>query len=1152
MSATIQDVLANAGISFRPGGWLRLKGPGLDAISVNAESGGWRDHRSGEHGNFSALCSKLGIDDCGIVISGSTQANGTENEESSDWARAAWGRGIPAVPPKRPSGWAASSWDNWQEQFADHREAVYDYLASRGLDPLPLLPLIRIQPQLNPRTKPDGTPNVDAEMADAGSDFAFLIPMYQIGKREIPKNLCGVQRTFLKFGEDKYSRTQKIGRAMLGKKGVTTLAPSGSPVILPVAEPAIGSGEGFETVASFVQIMRRPGVVCWDWSGLKVWSESLNPGEDAPWVAFLVDYDTSQTGQRESAAAVRRIMAHPHGKAVYLLPPESITPDAKGNRDWNDLLRQSPKSFAAEIIHAWHKADENMALAPIVEVSPLSTIKTPTDAEAGETIADAVEQHFAYQQAEKAVKAYLPRYLELREELAKWQEIPLEERKARKLKRPKLAPLLIKVTPGVGKSHLIREILQSFEDVPLLILTRSHELADAYGEAGAFHYYGRAEAPEEPKGASYKGEEVRKFPGNTCLNFQTIKITTDNNHIPALTACRNCEYGRKFIIATYHKDSQPYKEAMAWLLENGFTDRQIRDIPACMWLGHQADAGDARVVVAPNASYSETLATWNTRGEDGKAANKPRLVIVDETPDLTRHLTANSENLGLHAQKCMQMIARLERSPLKSGIVEVDQTQQQLLADLKDALDKLRQLARVAGNSVGTKEVQRLPESLVGELKELHVKWLPGATALWEKAEIKYGHEPIVPLRVLHAVMRSVATNTVIIRDGQIHANEITPLGERIKDGLPSIVLDATPSPTVEYLVNRKGGQVIAAIAKQHVNISHFNQFLHGRTWKNKAHQQEELEALLTLKQAQEETTGKVPVVLTYMPHCELAAKDEDPDWGYFGRDDIGQDRWNGRDMLIFGGPILSPLAQEIMYNADLMLLRLAGDTDMPDWSQEIERNAKVVVGKKVIISKAPLPVDSVLRQWVLNGYARRMVQAIGRPRAVWATEPINIWIVGGLPLAGLAAYGLEVSEYREEKRNKNDTKSKIALERVQGAVASLQSADQDPSYRAVNEWFEQHSMPEVRYNAWKKVMQQSVYDLDRDTYRVVDALLKALQSVVDSAKICGCDPADIARDRIADGVSLPPVQRAASALVLEGSPEYAGDWPSPENVPPS
>jgi hypothetical protein len=1158
--STVADVLANAGIRYKPGRWLRLKGHDLDAISVNSVSGAFKDHRSGEHGSWPMLCARLGIDSGGIVIDAAAISKGKTNQEkaastSIQWAKTQWGRGIPAIQPKRPGGWAQAAWDTDQQKYTDQREAVYDYLLSRGLDPMQFLPTIRIQTELNPRYK-DGEPdNVDAEMMDAGADFAFLMPMYTIGNAEIAENICGVQRTFLKFPEDKYSRVQKIGRGMLGKKGVTTLAPPGNPVILPVSGPVIGSGEGFETVASFVQAMKRPGVVCWDWSGLKAWSESLHPGEGAPTVAILVDSDASQIGQRESAAAVRRIMAHEHGKAVYLLPPEYIIPDTKGNRDWNDWLRQSPDQFAAEIIHAWHKSDENIALAPISDDGPAIQQKGPRDADVVQSIAGAVERHIAFQFAERAAKEYMPAYLFHLDKIKEWKNVSEEERKAKKLKKPKLPPLLIKVTTGVGKSHLIREIVKLFKDVPLLILTRTHELAEDYTTAGAFQYHGRANPFVEPLNeVNYTEADMKengsKFRDNDCFKYPIIEITSANNHVPALTACRNCEHGRKYMLETYHEKSQPYLDARVWFASNGFDSEQVEQVPACLWLSHQATASRKRVVVAPNASYSETLATWRT--PDGDV---PRMVIVDEIPDLTRQLQASSADLGTHARKCLDLMqffseklnkVRGEQS-LESGTqtMELEKT----LADLKAGHRLLQRLARALGDSVGEDCLQRLPDDLVRLVKDLHVDWLPGATARWEKAELRYGHEPFVPLRIMKGNLESVATGTYSVVDGKLHVQEITTLADRFRKGLPSILLDATPSPAVEFMVQRKGGQIVAAIAKQHVRIVHFNQYLHGRTWKNKEHQQSELESLLTLKEQMMAETGNAPVTLTYMPHCQLADKTADMEWGYFGRDDVGQDNWKLRDMLIFGGPIFSPTTQALSYNSELMLKRLAGDKSSPNWNADIERGAEVTVGNKIVTSKAPLPVDPALREWVLDNYARRMAQGIGRARAVWATadNPINVWIAGGLPLAGLAAYGLEVAEYREEKQNMNNESQQRAEEKVQVAMATLQGADKDTGYRAVQKELERMGLPGVRYAAWKRV-QQHVYGPDNDTYKAVDDLLKALGSIAKVAEWNGVDLSDAALD-LWNHPRTEPVTHAAAQIILEASPN-SRKWRAEQPLP--
>ena len=1150
----IQEVLTNAGIGYRPGRWLRLKGPDLDAISVNAESGAFKDHRTGERGGFHALCARLGIDSGRVVIDASAISRAKTDQEKADtnsiqWAKTQWARGIPAVQPKRPSGWSQAAWDSDQSQYSDHREAVYDYLTSRGLDPMPFLSLIRIQTQLNPRYKEGKPDNIDAEMVDAGADFAFLVPMYAIGKPEIAENLCGIQRTYLSFSVDKYQHAQKVGRAMLGKKGVTTtLPPSGSPVLLPTSEPVLGAGEGFETVASFVQTMKRPGIVCWDWSGLKAWSESLNPGEGAPLVALLVDNDTSETGQRESAGAVRRIAAHEHGKAVYLLPPESIVPDAKGNRDWNDLLKQSPDQFAAEIIHSWHKSDENVALAPVSDDGPAIQQKGPKDADAPQAIAEAVAQHFAYQAMEQAMADYLVAFHEYMEKLKVWQNMPKDARKEEKLKRPKLPPLLIKVTTGVGKSHIMREILQNFaEKIPMLILTRTHKLAADYAEVGAFPYHGRSQPNFDPKDEA-KGYTLAdlKQPGATfqqwdCFKYPIIELVAEKNHVPALTACRSCEHGRKFMLENYHEKSVPYMDAKDWFHTNHLNPENI---PACLWLSHQMETSHARVVVAPNASYSDTLAHQQTP-ED----TLERLVIVDEIPDLARHIEATSSDMGVYARKCLDA-----EEYLSKRITETDEDKadlEKIIADNQMALDLFQRTGAWLGRSVGKKGIQAIPEEMVSLVKALHVDWLPGATARWEKAEVHYGHEPFVPLRMMKGLVESIATGTAIVESGLIHVHEITTLGDRIRKGLPTILLDATPSSAVEYMVQQKDGRIVDAIAKQHVRIVHFNQYLHGRTWKNKDHQKQELSSLLNLKEQMQEETGNVPVVLTYMPHCQLADTVEDPEWGYFGRDDIGQDNWKGRDMLIFGGPLFSPTTQALSYNAEIMLKRLAGDKTSPDWNAEIERGVDVTVGNKVIVSKAPLPSDPVLRQWVLDNYARRMVQGVGRARAVWATEdnkPINVWIAGGLPLAGLAAHGLEVAEYREEKQNMNDESSRSTQEKVQAAMASLQAADKDPTYRQVNKWLVKTGQPEVRYAAWKKadgILSTAPYNNHNEA---VDALLAALGSIV---KVAGWNDVDVS-DAALDLWKHPKtdlVTRAAAQIILEASPN-SGKWRQEQTSP--
>lgn len=1125
--SSVSSVLHDAGIRFSGGAWLRLKGDGFDAISVNAVSGGWKDHRTGEHGNFHTLAVKLGFDDDGIIIDAdaiqkSKAAAESQSEKSRQWARTQWARGISAVKPAREP-------QQTQSKHEDARDAIYDYLMSRGLDPLPLLPLIKFSTIFNQKS------DVDAEMLDAGADFWFMIPMYEIGKAQIAENVCGVQRTYLKFAPDDYHKTEKIGRAMLGRKGVTAIAGHKNPIALPTDRRVLGAGEGFETVASFVQSTGHGGVVAWDWSGLKKWSESINAGQNAPLIAFLVDSDKSETGQRQSAAAVQRINTQEFGKAVYLLPPDSIIPDAKGNRDWNDLLRQSPEDFAAEIVRAWHKSDENLALAPAGKDDDASVIKGyngPKDAEVKQAIADAVEQHFAFEKMEKAIIQFEADFSEFQQKMEEWKALKKEARKEKGLKKPELPPMLIKITTGVGKSYKIRKLLQQTK-LPLLILTRTHELARDYKEADqekVFAYHGRSNPLVQAKAytADFVDEHLPEFAESDCFKYPVISLVAENNHVPMLTACRECEHGRKFIVENYDEKSDAYADAIEWFGVN----RVDKDtVPPCLWLSHQMAASHSRIVVAPNASFSDSLATWQT--PDGPVQ---RLIIVDEMPDLTRKISANSSDIGNNVANAQKAIKYLQNHN-DDDDEEEKEAKEKIINDLENAIEIFKETGKWLGEAMD-KGIQKIPDEIIARVEKLHVDWLPGATARWEKAEIKYGREPFIPLRMMRAMIESVGTGTALTEKGILYINEATALDEFINKGKSCILLDATPSRAVESIVKKKGGQIVHAIAKQHINLIHFNQYLHGRTWKNIKHKQAELVRLMGFDEMMQEETGNTPNKLTYMPLCEFADKTDDEKWGYFGRDDIGQDRWKGQDLLIFGGPLFSPLTQAIAYNAELMLMRLAGVKNLPDWSQEIERNQEVVVGNKVVTSKAPLPVDPALREWVLADYARRIAQAIGRVRGVWASpdKPINVWIAGGLPLAGLAEHGVTVTEYRQEKSiNLRDKAHKETVEKVQVAIAALQAADQDPSYRAINKWLANHGLPNVRYDAWKSISKASTGP-NKDTYEPVDNLLASLDSLQKVADWSGNDISDVALNTW-NAPGLDPEIRIAAEIILQVSP---------------
>ncbi|MDA8151362.1 MAG: toprim domain-containing protein [Acidithiobacillus ferrooxidans] len=1118
LNAHIPEVLTNAGIGYRGGRWLRLKGQDLDAISVNAESGGWRDHRTGEHGPFHALCERLGIDDGGIIIDRQVIKQARDNQAKADararqHARTSWARGIHAVTPKRPPGWAQAAWDKEQERYQDQRATVYDYLLSRGLEPSLFMHMIKIAALEHSQ--------VDQEMVEAGADFLFMIPMYQIGKSEKPEHITGVQRTYLAFEDGAHLPARKVGRAMLGKKGVTSLVAAGSPVILPESGPVLFAGEGFETVASAVQAMRRHGVVCWDWSELRAWSADIKPSVTSPLVAVLVDRDTSETGQRESAAAVRRIAAHEHGKAVYLLPPETIQPDAKRNRDWNDLLSQSSDQFAAEIIRAWHMSDKNMALAPASQAQLASAqFRRTRKADIAQAVADAADLASVMAELETKVAEYIQMYI-----AAQRGDSSL----------PQTKPLLIHVTTGGGKSHLFREKVKQFiaERIPAIILTRTHELGAEYAQAGATHYYGRAPLVDE--------EHPQPW---TCRKYPVVMMAAKKNHAPAASACRHCEHGMSWAFLNYDPHSEPHKNAAAWLRERGLS---ADDVLPCEFMSWLRRIQMKMVVVAPNASFSDGLLRYREMqliGDEESEGEQKRLPVVDEIPDLLRNISITTADLAEHAAKARKEIADIEH---KAGGGEPSEEDSNVIKALQKAVDGLlRPLAAFLGEHTVDQGILHLPHELRQSIAKLRIDWLPSSTANWEKVEMEYGQAVVIPLRAAKAIVDSCQTGTLTIKSGCIEAQEMTTLGAYIAAGKPCILLDATPTADVQAAVLAAGGDIHRALITQNVEIVRYCDRAHNRTFKNDQHKAREVEQMdvSVLEMARER--GRDPAVITYSTICDVADVDEKKR-GYFGRHDVGHDQWNGDDLLQWGGPMLSPDAIRQRYQGQRMVALMSGApaNDWPEYSDQVVYGTWVTVGTNEEQSLVPLSANEKIREWVLNDYGNREAQIIGRARGARSEKTLQVRIHGGMPLAGLARHGLAVAGYRTESGRKlveiNGERAREAEQRIMQAMAALSSADHDTAYRAVNKWLADRNLPAVRYDTWKRV--QSVYGLDKGNIQAVDNLLAALQNTVDAAQITGCDPADVASDRLAVP-DLPTIYHAAACVVLDQAPPGPGAVP--------
>jgi hypothetical protein len=71
-------------------------------------------------------------------------------------------------------------------------------------------------------------------------------------------------------------------------------------------------------------------------------------------------------------------------------------------------------------------------------------------------------------------------------------------------------------------------------------------------------------------------------------------------------------------------------------------------------------------------------------------------------------------------------------------------------------------------------------------------------------------------------------------------------------------------------------------------------------------------------------------------------------------------------------------------------------------------------------------------RDWLLRQVGADVFQAIGRLRAVWATEPVQVEIYGLLPIVG---FGMHVDEFRLEPQGRLAKKTKARAVIAQGVV---------------------------------------------------------------------------------------------------------------------
>ena len=204
---------------------------------------------------------------------------------------------------------------------------------------------------------------------------------------------------------------------------------------------------------------------------------------------------------------------------------------------------------------------------------------------------------------------------------------------------------------------------------------------------------------------------------------------------------------------------------------------------------------------------------------------------------------------------------------------------------------------------------------------------------------------------------------------------------------------------------------------------------------------------------------------------------------GWWGAHERGHNEWTGRHMVIFGGTFTSGAEQASRYESARVFALSAGaaEADWPAWDDEVTEGLWISEGTHEVQCLARLPSNPVIRRWLLADYCAAIVQAIGRARGVWMTsaDPCEIHVYGGLPIVGLAEYGLSIDEYRDDPGgwrtvdSHNRAQSADSRSRILIAVEALQAVGGKITFRGVNGFLHAENLPGLSPRAYTRLVRE-------------------------------------------------------------------------------
>lgn len=978
MSAPYIDVRAAldaAGIRYtRSGNWLRCRAIWRDSkdadLAIHSETGVWKDHGGGgEHGGWRQLCELLGI------YNPNASSAWTEADRAAWRARKESRKAEEAKDASRRMRAAMSLWErrsvSLDRPTDKNAAAMRDYIQYRGLRLETLMQVARAG-------QSNGLPCLVYGRWDPRTGKITTV------HREWDKRTWPARKGSNKRGLGPQFWSNQTAYIEYNRWDGAPVAPGAMAAIAEGQLSAACAAElypGSPVISTFTMggIERPPAARI---------KELVEAG-------FTILILGDRGGMKAAQECARQILlACPGAKIRIAVPPEERVEGQKKGEDWLDV-RVGYEGVGGLGDEATRELIEQHATVPDTpSVTPMIPWRRRQDAPERPTLPPLKDM-----QAE--LHAALPGAI----------EAAIQGQ-----------PVLIMTPPGGGKSWgtleallaarvpVLNEESEPCGDRPVNFLWATATKGLAHE---AFHMAGACPIDMEWDGRGVEG---------LCNRPVATKCLMDRGRSPHQNACMKCEFGVK-----------PKGD-----------DNDER----CQFQKNLSGAPYMRGIFGQHGIVGKesTLLKWAADPRDD-FQDRDVLVIDEGVPTFSKGEVRIDDVTGARVATgaIEDHIAHLKNrnKKHKRGLVSEDDDEERFSEDdfqkardwaatIAPHLDALGlHLVQAATEGAG---LRALDAQCWAEFAKLAMHIPPAARAAdasaLEKVQDIFGDKRVVPLAWIAALGRAVQAGTAWVRVGKdgtvilVYTNPSDLWTRYLKKG--GLLLDASCTHVDEILA--AGGVVIdLRCAQPNLKVIQYGPLLHGKgdsgaSEEGRARLKAEAEALRT-------AMGNDPnvVVITHKALARYMNDDRVRHWGTHK----GHNDWKGRKRLILWGlPLMNANDQIIGYKTYRAAMVVRG-IDLPDWNGERVRDWVATDGWD-IYPAAKLPAVKEARDWLLREINAHIFQAVGRLRAVWATEPVQIEIYGFLPIVG---FGLKVNEIRLERSGRTFKKTNTTQAVASGII---------------------------------------------------------------------------------------------------------------------